>query len=79
MSRLTSIRPAASAGSAAAKCRSASSPALSTNVPEGSMNLSDDRVLYEFCVVPQHMPLELLAMTPPIVQADALAGSGPRR
>lgn len=32
-----------------------------------------------FCVVPQHMPLELLAMTPPIVQADALAVSGPRR
>ena len=49
------------------------------NVPEGSMKASDDSVLYEFCVVPQHIPLELLAMTPPIVQADALAGSGPSR
>ena len=28
-------------------------------------------------VVPQVMPLELLATTPPIVQADSLAGSGP--
>ncbi len=27
--------------------------------------------------VPQAMPLELLATTPPIVQADSLAGSGP--
>ena len=27
--------------------------------------------------MPQHMPLELLAMTPPIVQAEMLAGSGP--
>ena len=44
-----------------------------------SMNVSDDSVLYEFCVVPQHMPLELLATMPPIVQADALAGSGPSR
>ena len=29
--------------------------------------------------MPQHMPDELLAMTPPIVQAAALAGSGPSR
>ena len=25
------------------------------NVPEGSMKVSDDSVLYEFCVVPQHI------------------------
>ena len=30
-----------------------------------------------FCSVPQAMPLELLAMTPPMVQAISLAGSGP--
>ncbi len=29
--------------------------------------------------VPHVMPLELLAMTPPMVQADSLAGSGPSR
>ena len=27
--------------------------------------------------MPQHIPLELLATTPPIVQATSLAGSGP--
>ncbi len=34
---------------------------------------------YEFSAVPQAMPLELFATTPPIVQAASLAGSGPRR
>jgi hypothetical protein len=29
------------------------------------------------CAIPQHMPLELLATIPPIVQATLLAGSGP--
>ena len=29
------------------------------------------------CVIPQAIPLELFAITPPIVQATSLAGSGP--
>ena len=61
------------------KIASASAEAVSISVPDGSSSFSDATVLYEFCVVPQHIPLELLAMTPPIVHAAALAGSGPRR
>ena len=37
----------------------------------------DSKVLYVLNSVPQTMPLELLAITPPMVQAASLAGSGP--
>ena len=44
-------------------------------VPVGSTKVSDSRVLYVLSSVPQAMPEELLATTPPMVQADSLAGS----
>jgi hypothetical protein len=55
--------------------RKAISESPSSSPPIGSMKVSDDSVLYEFCVVPRHIPLELLAMTPPIVQQAPCAGA----
>lgn len=52
---------------------------VSSTVPEARTTSRDSSVWYMFRSVPQVMPLELLAMTPPSVQAVSLAGSGPSR
>ena len=44
-------------------------------VPDGSTNVIDSMVLYVLNCVPQAMPEELLAITPPIVAAPSDAGS----
>src|SRR5512146_2987184 len=64
-------------GSAFRRRAPASGAEESMKVPEESRNERDSRVRYAFLSTPQHMPLELLAMTPPIVQASMEAGSGP--
>ena len=46
-------------------------------VPLGSTNTMESRVLYVLYLVPEDMPEELFATTPPMVQADQDAGSGP--
>ena len=79
ISCLIATSPAASSGSASANAASASTAAVSITVPDGSMKVIDSSVRYAFSLVPQHMPLALLAITPPTVHAAALAGSGPSR
>ena len=74
--------PAQSSGSATRNCSSGSVDAGSVDaesmvVPLASTSVIDSRVRYVFCSMPHAMPLELLAMTPPMVQAISLAGSGP--
>ena len=71
--------PAAMAGSACARRSSASAAPVSTTVPDGSTIVIERSVWYEFSTVPQHIPLALLATTPPIVAAAFDAGSGPSR
>ena len=50
---------------------------MSITVPEGRTKVIECSVWYAFCVTPQHIPLELLARMPPIMQALMEAGSGP--
>ncbi|MCY1234441.1 hypothetical protein D9M72_470240 [compost metagenome] len=57
--------------------RSASGAPVSITVPEGRTTVNDSRVRYVLSTVPQFMPEELLATTPPMVHAASLAGSGP--
>jgi hypothetical protein len=54
------------------------SAVLRTN-PFGKTNVIEWIVRYAFSVTPQHMPLELFARIPPIMQASMEAGSGPMR
>ncbi len=68
---------AASSGSSAAKRSSAPAAAVSTTVPEGRTSTIDSTVEYESRVVPQRIPPELFAITPPTVAMSVLAGSGP--
>jgi hypothetical protein len=68
---------AASAGSWWRSTASASGAPVSSTVPLASTSVIDSRVRYVLACVPQVIPLELLAITPPTVQADSLAGSGP--
>ncbi len=70
-------RPSWRSGSRARSFRSASAAPVSITVPEGSTTVSDSSVRYVLSTVPQFMPEELLATTPPMVQAASLAGSGP--
>ena len=73
----SSIRPRAIAGSAAANACSASGADVSISVPDARTKRSDSSVRYAFCSVPQHIPDELFATMPPIMQAPIDAGSGP--
>jgi hypothetical protein len=75
--RASSARPAYSSGSRVRSLPSASGAPVSITVPEGSTTVRDSSVRYALSTVPQFMPEELLATTPPTVQADSLAGSGP--
>ena len=70
-------RPSCSSGSRVRRRSSASGAPVSTTVPLGSTTVRDSSVLYVLSTVPQAMPDELLATTPPMVQAPSLAGSGP--
>ena len=72
-----SASPAASSGSAASKRSAASGAPVSIAVPDGSTNESERTVEYESFVVPQRIPPELLATTPPTVAKSVDAGSGP--
>ncbi len=78
ISAFSASSSAQSAGSARASSSSASGAPVSTTVPLGRTAVSEATVRYELRVVPAVMPEALLATTPPIVQAIALAGSGPR-
>ena len=70
-------RPSWSSGSRERSFWSASGSAVSMMVPLGSTNTMESRVLYVLYLVPEDMPEELFATTPPMVQADQDAGSGP--
>ena len=69
--------PRASSGSAAAKRSAAAGAAVSIRAPDAVMNSSAETVEYESARVPQRMPPELLATTPPTVAMSVEAGSGP--
>ena len=71
--------PVAISGDCAASVVSACGSAVSTMVPSGRTKRMESMVWYEFCAVPQHMPLALLATMPPTMQAIRDAGSGPIR
>ena len=73
----SSRSPAWISGALDFKRSSASLAPVSRTRPFGKTKIKDSIVRYEFCCVPQHIPLELFATTPPIVQAISLAGSGP--
>ncbi|RPK36204.1 hypothetical protein EES39_32145 [Streptomyces sp. ADI92-24] len=77
ISAFSARSPAQSCGSACARSSSAEGSPVSTTVPPGSTKVSDETVRYELRLVPAVIPEALLATTPPIVQAIALAGSGP--
>ena len=51
--------------------------AVSSIVPSAKISLRSATVLYEFSLVPQHIPLALLAAIPPIIAESIEAGSGP--
>ncbi len=75
----SSARPRWIAGSAARRRASASGAPVSTTVPLASTTVIASTVRYAVRAVPDDMPDELFATTPPIVHAISLAGSGPRR
>mmetsp|Transcript_2069 Transcript_2069/g.5539 ORF Transcript_2069/g.5539 Transcript_2069/m.5539 type:complete len:270 (-) Transcript_2069:760-1569(-) len=53
------------------------SSAVSRTAPSSRTMRISLSVWYVFCDTPQHMPEELLAMIPPIMQLSMLLGSGP--
>ena len=75
----SSSKPSASCGSASANSFSASGLDVSMTAPDGVTNVSAATVWYASLGTVHRMPPELFAITPPIVQAAELAGSGPSR
>lgn len=72
-----SVMPARSEAWEAAKASRDAASAVSSTVPSTSTTRMSRSVWYVFCLTPQHMPDELLATMPPIMQDSMDAGSGP--